>query len=47
MLSLPLDQYPFYFRDDSKMILPQAGEYNGADGIEEYVRFATSSTGTT
>lgn len=34
------NQYPQYFRDDSYMHLAQAGIYQGADHIEEYVKFA-------
>mmetsp|Transcript_42413 Transcript_42413/g.70527 ORF Transcript_42413/g.70527 Transcript_42413/m.70527 type:complete len:339 (+) Transcript_42413:63-1079(+) len=34
------DRYSAFFRNSSKMTLLQAGSYYGADGIEEYVRFA-------
>ena len=36
-------RYGEYFRNDSKMTLLQAGSYYGADGIEEYMRFAFAS----
>ena len=32
-------KYARYFRDTSKIILSEAGEYVGAEDIEEYVRF--------
>lgn len=38
------DQYHNYFREDSKVILPQAGQYVGPDAIEEYVRFTDESS---
>jgi hypothetical protein len=34
------DQYSRYFRDDSYMHLAQAGIYQGANHMEEYVKFA-------
>lgn len=34
------EQYNRFFRDDSYMHLAQAGIYQGADNIEEYVKFA-------
>ena len=34
------DLYDSYFRNESIMELAQTGQYLGADGIEEYVRFA-------
>jgi len=34
-------KYGEYFKDDSIFILPAAGTYKGADGIEEYVKFAS------
>ena len=34
-------KYTKYFRDTSTMILAEAGEYVGAEDIEEYVRFAS------
>jgi hypothetical protein len=34
------DQYDRYFRDDSFMHLAQTGIYQGANNIEEYVKFA-------
>jgi len=36
-------KYARYFRDTSKMILTEAGEYVGAEDIGEYIRFATDS----
>jgi hypothetical protein len=36
------EQYPVYFRDDSIVQLAQAGVYQGATDIEEYVKFAFS-----
>lgn len=38
------DRYDEYFRDDSILTLAQAGEYKGAEDIEEYVMFATESS---
>lgn len=38
------DNYPNYFREDSFIQLSQAGTYIGPDAIEEYVRFATSTS---
>lgn len=34
------DQYPVYFHDDSVVQLAQAGIYEGASNIEEYIKFA-------
>ena len=34
-------RYNAYFQESSQMTLLQAGTYKGADGIEEYVRFAS------
>ncbi|KAL3917092.1 MAG: hypothetical protein SGILL_004874 [Bacillariaceae sp.] len=36
--------YERYFRDDSTFILPAAGRYVGAQNIQEYVRFASTSS---
>jgi len=38
------DRYPEYFRDDSVLVLPQAGRFYGAADIEEYVRFASDTS---
>jgi hypothetical protein len=38
------DKYDRYFNDDSIMEYAAAGSYQGSDAIEEYVRFATSSS---
>merc|ERR1719223_1135544 len=38
------DAYPDFFNEDSSVTLPQVGVYKGADGIEEYVRFALGTT---
>jgi len=38
------DRYPDFFKEDSVMILAQAGAYYGTGGIEEYVRFASPSS---
>jgi len=37
-------KYARYFRDTSKVTLSEAGEYTGAEDIEEYVRFASGSS---
>jgi hypothetical protein len=38
------ERYDEYFSDDSVMTLSQAGRYIGPEDIEEYVRFADTST---
>ena len=38
------ESYPKSFRDDSIMELPQAGTYQGASDIKEYVKFAYAGT---
>lgn len=40
---MDLDRYDQFFRNDSIMILPQAGTYQGVESIKEYVGFTTSS----
>jgi len=37
-------KYARYFRDTSKIILSEAGEYVGAEDIEEYIRFVSDSS---
>ena len=37
-------RYNAYFQESSQMTLLQAGTYKGADGIEEYVRFASPTS---
>eukprot|EP00568_Trieres_chinensis_P001629 CAMPEP_0183299666 /NCGR_PEP_ID=MMETSP0160_2-20130417/6337_1 /TAXON_ID=2839 ORGANISM="Odontella Sinensis, Strain Grunow 1884" /NCGR_SAMPLE_ID=MMETSP0160_2 /ASSEMBLY_ACC=CAM_ASM_000250 /LENGTH=240 /DNA_ID=CAMNT_0025461951 /DNA_START=45 /DNA_END=764 /DNA_ORIENTATION=- len=39
-----IHRYPEFFRDDSVVVLAQAGEYKGAEAIKEYIRFATDSS---
>jgi hypothetical protein len=41
---LDFDKYDRYFNDDSIMEFAAAGSYQGANGIAEYVRFATPSS---
>lgn len=36
--------YDTYFRDDSVMVLPQTGTYQGANAIEEYVSFTSPNS---
>lgn len=38
------DLYSTFFRADSRVVLPQAGIYTGAQEIEEYIRFADDSS---
>ena len=38
------DLYETWFDDNSTLTLAQAGNYKGADGIEEYVRFVFPSS---
>ena len=38
------DKFPTYFGDDSTITVAQAGVYTGPDNIEEYVRFADTSS---
>jgi len=38
------EQYPVYFREESKVTLAQAGQYLGPENIEEYVRFADETS---
>lgn len=41
---LNFDHYPIYFDDDSVLTLSQTGDYQGAEAIEEYVRFVSESS---
>lgn len=38
------DAYPTYFREDSIMSLAQAGNYEGVEGIQEYVTFTQTDS---
>ena len=38
------ERYNIFFRNSSRLVLPQAGYWYGAEDIEEYVRFGSDSS---